>query len=413
MRGASQFLSGVVFSIVVTLSVSCGQSSTKVATAALRTCADEQTLTAAEQQAIWQSIGADDKARQIEEIFRQKVRAGFNGNVLVAQKGVVLYQKSFGLERFERNQRDSLVPESKFQLASLSKTFTAVATLKLIETGKLSLDDSIQQFYPRFPYHGVTIRELLSHRSGLPNYAYAFDDSMKVNFYRREKPYPTNAVIMHWFATVTPTPKVYNVPGRGFSYSNTNYMVLASIIEQVTKQPYETFVQKTIFEPLGMHHTFVATTKNDAINQHRTAGYQWNRRIPKDYYDDVVGDKGVYSTTGDLFRWYRALNGDCLLQRKTLAEAFLPRSFERKGAKNYGYGFRMMLDQKTNTPEYIYHSGWWKGYNTMFWFSPKDEYVIIVLGNRYNKGVYRVKELIDVLHGGEKTADSAVDDVDI
>jgi len=413
MRGASQFLSGVIVSIVIALSASCGQSSTKVATAALRTCADEQTLTVAEQQAIRQKIGGDDKARQIEEIFRQKVRAGFNGNVLVAQKGVVLYQKCFGLERFERNQRDSLVPESKFQLASLSKTFTAVATLKLIETGKLSLDDSIQQFYPQFPYHGITIRELLSHRSGLPNYAYAFDDSMKVNFYRREKPYPTNAVIMHWFATVTPTPKKYNIPGRGFSYSNTNYMVLASIIEQVTKQPYETFVQKTIFEPLGMHHTFVATTKNDAINQHRTSGYQWNRRIPKDYYDDVVGDKGVYSTTGDLFRWYRALNGDCLLQRKTLAEAFLPRSFERKGAKNYGYGFRMMLDQKTNTPEYIYHSGWWKGYNTMFWFSPKDEYVIIVLGNRYNKGVYRVKELIDILHGGEKKADSEADDVEI
>lgn len=413
MRGTSQFLSGVIVCIVVALGASCGQSSTKVATAALRTCADEQTLTVAEQQAIRQKIGGDDKARQIEEIFRQKVRAGFNGNVLVAQKGVVLYQKCFGLEHFERNQRDSLVPESKFQLASLSKTFTAVATLKLIETGKLSLDDSIQQFYPQFPYHGITIRELLSHRSGLPNYAYAFDDSMKVNFYKREKPYPTNAVIMHWFATVKPTPQRYNIPGRGFSYSNTNYMVLASIIEQVTKQPYETFVQKTIFEPLGMHHTFVATTKNDAINQHRTAGYQWNRRIPKDYYDDVVGDKGVYSTTGDLFRWYRALNGDCLLQRKTLAEAFLPRSFERKGAKNYGYGFRMMLDQKTNTPEYIYHSGWWKGYNTMFWFSPKDEYVIIVLGNRYNKGVYRVKELIDVLHGGEKKTDSEADDVEI
>ncbi len=413
MRGTSQFLSGVIVCIVVALGASCGQSSTKVATAALRTCADEQTLTVAEQQAIRQKIGGDDKARQIEEIFRQKVRAGFNGNVLVAQKGVVLYQKCFGLEHFERNQRDSLVPESKFQLASLSKTFTAVATLKLIETGKLSLDDSIQQFYPQFPYHGITIRELLSHRSGLPNYAYAFDDSMKVNFYKREKPYPTNAVIMHWFATVKPTPQRYNIPGRGFSYSNTNYMVLASIIEQVTKQPYETFVQKNIFEPLGMHHTFVATTKNDAINQHRTAGYQWNRRIPKDYYDDVVGDKGVYSTTGDLFRWYRALNGDCLLQRKTLAEAFLPRSFERKGAKNYGYGFRMMLDQKTNTPEYIYHSGWWKGYNTMFWFSPKDEYVIIVLGNRYNKGVYRVKELIDVLHGGEKKTDSEADDVEI
>ena len=410
MVWTSHFLKGFLFVVTVSLVASCSQSSSTATTTALRTCADEQTLTAAEERVIRQQINADEKTQQIDEIFRQKVRAGFNGNVLVAQKGVILYQKSFGLEHFERNQRDSLVPESKFQLASLSKTFTAIATLKLIENGKLSLDDSIQQFYPQFPYHGITIRELLSHRSGLPNYAYAFDDSMKVNFYKREKPYPTNAVIMHWFATVKPTPKRYNIPGRGFSYSNTNYMVLASIIEQVTKQPYETFVRKTIFAPLGMHHTFVATTKNDSINYHRTAGYQWNRRLPKDYYDDVVGDKGVYSTTSDLFRWYRALNGDCLLQKKTLAEAFLPRSFEKKGAKNYGYGFRMMLDEKTNKPEFIYHSGWWKGYNTMFWFSPQDEYVIIVLGNRYNKGVYRVKELIDILHTGAKTGNSAGDD---
>ncbi|GAB3732797.1 hypothetical protein GCM10028816_31180 [Spirosoma lituiforme] len=318
--------------------------------------------------------------------------------MLVAQKGIVLYKNCFGLGHFERNQRDTLVEDSKFQLASLSKTFTAVGTLKLIEAGKLKFEDTIQHFYPDFPYHGITVRELLSHRSGLPNYQYAFDDSMKVNFYKKEKPYPSNATIMHWFATVKPTPKAYNIPGRGFSYSNTNYMVLASIIEKVTGQSYEAFIQKNIFEPLGMHQTFVATTKNDSINHHRTAGYQWNRRIPKDYYDDVVGDKGIYSTTGDLFRWYRALNGDCLLPKKMLAEAFVPRSFEKKGAKNYGYGFRMMLNDNKQ-PEYIYHSGWWKGYNTMFWFSPKDEYVIIILGNRYNTTVYQVKELIEVLHG--------------
>jgi CubicO group peptidase (beta-lactamase class C family) len=149
-----------------------------------------------------------------------------------------------------------------------------------------------------------------------------------------------------------------------------------------------------------MRETFVATSRNEAFNRHKTAGYQWNRRIPKDYYDDVVGDKGIYSTIGDLFRWYRALNGNCILQRKTMAEAFIPRSFERKGAKNYGYGFRMMLDAN-DQPEFIYHSGWWKGYNTMFWFSPKDEYVIIMLGNKYNKTVYRVKELIEALHGKE------------
>ncbi|WP_080059039.1 serine hydrolase domain-containing protein [Spirosoma aerolatum] len=374
----------------------------------MRNCADGQLLTTDQEDVIRQQIDADRKTQQIDEIIRQKVRSGLNGNVLIAQKGIVLYKHSFGLGHFEKSQRDTLVEDSKFQLASLSKTFTAVGTLKLIQAGKLKFEDTIQKYYPDFPYHGITIRDLLCHRSGLPNYQYAFDDSMKVNFYKKEKPYPTNATIMHWFATVQPTPRAYNIPGRGFSYSNTNYMVLASIIEKATGQSYESFINKNIFEPLGMHQTFVATTKNDSINHHRTAGYQWNRRIPKDYYDDVVGDKGIYSTTGDLFRWYRALNGDCLLPRKMLAEAFIPRSFERKGAKNYGYGFRMMLNDM-NQPEYIYHSGWWKGYNTMFWFSPKDEYVIIILGNRYNTTVYRVKELIDILHGGSNTNSSDTD----
>lgn len=397
----NSFLSWFCVLVLIGVGISCGQDQKKLnkSARALRNCADEQILTPAEQTSVRQQINAEGKTRRIEEIFRQKVRGGLNGNVLVAQKGIVLYRNCFGLGHFERNQRDTLVEDSKFQLASLSKTFTAVGTLKLIEAGKLKFEDTIQHFYPDFPYHGITVRELLSHRSGLPNYQYAFDDSMKVNFYKKEKPYPSNATIMHWFATVKPTPKAYNIPGRGFSYSNTNYMVLASIIEKVTGQSYEAFIQKNIFEPLGMHQTFVATTKNDSINHHRTAGYQWNRRIPKDYYDDVVGDKGIYSTTGDLFRWYRALNGDCLLPKKMLAEAFVPRSFEKKGAKNYGYGFRMMLNDNKQ-PEYIYHSGWWKGYNTMFWFSPKDEYVIIILGNRYNTTVYQVKELIEVLHGG-------------
>lgn len=403
-------------SFLITVGISCGQSTQSQlnrSAAEVRTCANEQVLSPQEEASLRQTIRADEKRQRIEAIMQQKVREGLNGNVLIAQKGVVLYKRCYGLAHFEKNGRDSLVENSKFQLASLSKTFTAVAVLKLQEMGKLSFTDSIQQFFPDFPYHGITIRELLSHRSGLPNYVYAFDDSMKVNYYRKNPKIPTNADIMHWFATVSPTPKRYNVPGRGFSYSNTNYMVLAAIVEKVTKQPFEEYLRRTIFLPLGMHDTYVATTKNDSINLNRTAGYQWNRRIPKDYFDDVVGDKGVYSTIGDLFRWYRALNGDCLLARKTMAEAFIPRSFERKGAKNYGYGFRMMLDS-ANQPEYIYHSGWWKGYNTMFWFSPKDEYVIIILGNRYNRTVYAIKDLINVLHGTEKaTTDDVGGEVEI
>ena len=391
-------------------SLSCGQSTqrTNRSVAELRNCADDQILSPTEEQTIRKAIGAEEKTQQIEAIIQQKVRGGLNGNVLVAQKGIILYKHCFGLAHFEKNDRDTLIEQSKFQLASLSKTFTAVAVLKLQEAHKLAFTDSIQQFFPDFPYHNITIRDLLSHRSGLPNYVYSFDDSMKVNYYRKDPHIPTNADIMHWFATVSPTPKKYNVPGRGFAYNNTNYMVLAAIVEKVTKQPFDEYLRRTIFLPLGMHDTYVATTKNDSINQYRTAGYQMNRRIPKDYFDGVVGDKGVYSTIGDLFRWYRALNGDCLLSRKTLAEAFIPRSFERKGARNYGYGFRMQLDA-LNQPEFIYHTGWWKGYNTMFWFSPKDEYVIIILGNRLNSTVYRVQELIDVLHGSKKAGAPEVD----
>jgi len=381
---------------------------------AMQSCAEKQALRPQEEQKIRQEIGAEDKIAKIESIVRAKVRAGFNGTVLVAQRGVILYQHAFGLAHFERSERDSVRLDSKFQLASLSKTFTAVATLKLVEAGKVKLDDSVQRFIPEFPYRGIKVSDLLSHRSGLPNYAYAFDDSMKHNFYNRQKPYPTNETILRWLATVNPKIPRYNVPGRTFSYSNTNYMVLASIIERASKQPFEQFLKKNIFDPLGMRNTFVATTKNDSINIRKTAGYQWNRRIPKDYYDDVVGDKGIYSTVGDLFKWYLALNGDCLIRRNLLLEAFTPRSFERKGVRNYGYGFRMHINAE-NKPDYIYHTGWWKGYNSMFWFSPKDEFVVILLSNRYNKSVYNIRELLEVLHGhpAHTTSEAETGEVEI
>ncbi len=186
---------------------------------------------------------------EIAEIFRKKRLAGFNGNVLIAQKGVVLYEKSFGYAHLK--EKDSLRVDHAFQLASLSKPFTAVAVLKLYEANKLDLQDSIQHFFPDFPYHNVTIQELLSHRSGLPNYTYAFMDSV-----RHGQKYPPNTTVMHWFAAVKPTPTRYGYPGRSFSYSNTNYLVLAAIVEKVSGVSFEQYLRKHIFVPLGMKHTF-------------------------------------------------------------------------------------------------------------------------------------------------------------
>lgn len=343
-------------------------------------------------------INAEIKIRAIEEIFRKKRLAGFNGNVLIAQKGVVLYEHSFGYADLKK--KDSLQSLHAFQLASLSKPFTAIAILQLIEAKKINLDDSIQKFLPEFPYHGIFIKSLLSHRSGLPNYAYSFPDSV-----RHGRKYPSNGDLLNWFVHASPLPARYNYPNRSFNYCNTNYLVLASIVEKVSGVSFEYYLRKNIFEPLGMDHTFVNTTPPpDSSNCLITRGHQYGRMVPKDYFDDVVGDKGVYSTTEDLYRFYKGLIGKCLLKEKTLHEAFTPRSFERRGIKNYGYGFRMHLDEE-DKPKYIYHTGWWKGYNTIMWISEKDDFVIIILSNSYNRSVYRIKELLDVLHGTVQSDD--------
>jgi CubicO group peptidase (beta-lactamase class C family) len=358
-------------------------------------------LTADEITQIKQKINADYKTARIDSIFQRKYKlGGFNGTVLIAQQGVVLYRKAFGFA--DIRNKDTLLPESKFQLASLSKTFTAVATLKLVQEGKISLEDSVKKFIPEFPYSGIQIKSLLSHRSGLPNYAYVLTDSV-----RKVNKFPSNADIVRWYCCVKP--KLYNTPNRYFSYSNTNFSLLASIIERVSGLSFENYLKKNIFQPLGMKNTFLVTTTNDSININRTVGHQFGGRLPKDNFDDVVGDKGVYSTTDDLMKWYQGLANNCILKPETTKEAFTPRSFEKHGVKNYGYGFRMHADETTHIAKYVYHTGWWKGYNTLMWFSPKSKFVIIVLSNKYNRGIYQIKELLEILEGRSSTEDIETD----
>jgi CubicO group peptidase (beta-lactamase class C family) len=338
-----------------------------------------------------------EKIAKIQDIFRRKRNAGFNGNVLVVQKGKILYQNSFGFAHMKA--KDTLTADSRFQLASLSKPFTAVAVLKLIQEGRVALDDSVQRFFPDFPYHGVKVDMLLSHRSGLPNYIYSFDDSV-----RHGRKYPDNLNIMDWYAKVVPTPTPYNRPGRSFNYCNTNYCVLAAIVEKVTGDSFGKYLNSQIFTPLGMQNTYLVTDTTIAATKNRTDGHQYGRRLEKDYYDNVVGDKGLYSTTLDIYRFYNGLTKGLILEKKMLDEAFKPRSFERDGIRNYGYGFRMHI-KEDHTPRFIYHGGWWKGYNTMLWVCPEDDAVIIVLGNTYNRSTYDLRELLEVVHGSVKIDD--------
>jgi CubicO group peptidase (beta-lactamase class C family) len=339
-------------------------------------------------------INAEKKSKEIEAIFNAKALNGYNGTVLIAQKDVVLFNKAYGFANFQDTIK--LDVDSKFQLASLSKTFTAVAVMKLVEEGKLGLDYTVKDYYPAFPYDGVTIRSLLSHRSGLPYYQYEFDKIV-----RSQKIYPTNQQVMDWFAKAKPSPKPLNLPDHFFTYNNTNYAVLAALIEKVTGLSYDEYLRKNILLPIGMKNTFSINTKNDTININRTIGYQYGRKLEKDFYDDIMGDKGIYSTSRDLLKWYNALKSESILNKESLREMYTPRSFERPGLRNYGYGFRLWVNDKQQT-DYVYHTGWWKGYNTIMFFDLREDFVIIVLSNKYNKDVYNLREVINVLHGGSK-----------
>ena len=165
-------------------------------------------------------------------------KAGFNGNVLVAKKGKILYQNSFGWADYLL--KDSLQIDSQFELASVSKPMTAIAMLQLVEQGKVSLADSVERFYPDFPYKGITIKQLLSHRSGLPNYVY-FAETV----WPDRKKGMTNQDAMSLL--IQHHPGRYGAPDGRFHYNNSNFMVLASIVEKVTGKDFAVYMKENVF----------------------------------------------------------------------------------------------------------------------------------------------------------------------
>ncbi|HEY0272646.1 MAG TPA: serine hydrolase domain-containing protein, partial [Chitinophaga sp.] len=179
---------------------------------------------------------------------QQLLRTGFNGGILVAKKGVVLFEAYHGIE--DLISRQPITDSSTFQLASVSKTFTAMGILWLMEQGKLTLDDNVQQYIPGFPYKGITLRLLLNHRSGLPNYLYFCGTMVKDN-----GQFLSNQDVIDLM--IRNKPAVHRPPDRGFEYNNTNFMLLGTIIEKVSGMKYADFLQQTFFTPIGMHSTFV------------------------------------------------------------------------------------------------------------------------------------------------------------
>ncbi len=316
-------------------------------------------------------------AEAFTSFFRPLLSSGFSGGILIAKQGTIVYEQYSGLANHQ--QRDSISPETPMQIASTSKTFTGSAILQLVQDGKLSLSDSLTQLFPGFPYPGITVKMLLNHRSGLPNYLYYLEGGLW-----DKKKMLTNADVLQTLVQLKP-PKAFN-PDTRFQYCNTNYVLLALIIEKKSGLSYPEYMRQHFFEPLGMKNSFVYEPADAKVKtlSYNAGGGVW----AQDYTDGPYGDKNIYSTPRDLLKWDQALYGDKLIAKALLDSAFTPYSNEKPGQHNYGFGFRLLL--LPNGKRVVYHNGRWHGFNAAFSRLPDEKATIIILGNKYKSTIYTV-----------------------
>ena len=329
---------------------------------------------------------------RLDTLFTKLHKAdAFNGNVLIAKGKNIIYQKSFGYGIKEKNVL--LNDSSIFQLASVSKVITGVATLLLYEQGKLKLETKVSDILVDFPYKDVTVKHLLSHRSGLSNYTYFCGEFLGDTVKCLSNQCMLDIMVKH-------KPKAYLNPGLRFNYCNTNYALLALIIEKVSQKNYSTFLREELFKPLGMNHSYTALNI-DSTKEHITRGYTMKYGwVANDRYDGVLGDKGIYTTTYDLFLLSTALYQHKLLANSTQELAFTPHSKEVK-THNYGFGWRMR--NMNDSAKEVFHNGWWHGYRTSFHRRLKDSLTVIVLSNRLNKSVYATWRIYAAIDGPKAT----------
>ncbi|RST59331.1 serine hydrolase domain-containing protein [Siminovitchia terrae] len=327
---------------------------------------------------------ADIKAN-LENLFQYiKEKQLLNGTVLVAKKGEILYEGAFGDADMSTNR--PLTSRSVFNLASVSKPITATAILLLVQEGKLSLDDYLNKWIPDLPYGGITIRHLLNHTSGLPDYLDLFEvywDKAKI---------ADNDDLLRYL--IKYKPERLFAPNERVEYSNTGYILLALIVERITDMDFADFLQENIFKPLKMTRTQAIGVRKENIEIDDYAfGYVYDvyegEYVLADdfeeskmvtYLDGMLGDGGIQSTVGDLYLYERALSTGALINDVLLREAYTP---PKTGIDTpYKYGLGWIIEDNEEKGQIIWHSGGWPGYVTILKRFMDHEIVIIVLRNK-------------------------------
>lgn len=322
-----------------------------------------------------------------EFMHKLHTRSGFNGNVLIAKKGKILYQNSFGWANYLLH--DSLNIDSKFELASVSKPLTALGVLQLIEKGQLSFQTPVDSLFPGFPYPGVTVKQLLTHRSGLPNYVYYVD-----RIWKDKKKGMSNLEAINLM--IEGKPNREGRPDGRFHYNNSNYMLLGAIIEKISGKDFDIYMKENVFMPAGMKNTAaLSRVKYDKIPTD-VIGHDkvWRRSVVQDYLDGPVGDKGIYSTVRDMYLFDRSLKDGRLLDTVLLDSAYSPHSDAKRGAFSYGYGWRTF---NTDSVQVVYHTGWWHGFKSLFVRDLTHDVTIVLLSNMANGSLGNLDDLYKIL----------------
>ncbi|MFT3747292.1 MAG: serine hydrolase [Agriterribacter sp.] len=297
-------------------------------------------------------------------------RQQFNGSVLIAEKGKIIYHKQFGIADTAGHK---LTPVSSFNLASVSKQFFTMMAMMLHEEGKLDYDKPVQYYLQNFPYNEITVRQLMNHTSGLPEY---FELASK---YMTLIDTLDNISALNMFAQYKPA--LVFKPGERFKYCNTNYTTLASVIAKQSGKPCEVFFDERIAEPLGLKNTYIYHLKLKSYPSSRVFGFHYenNRPIIDDLvaFDGIVGDGNVYATAADLYKWDQALYTEKLVKRVTLEEAFKAGKLNNGDGTDYGFGWMI-------TGDTIAHSGGWAGFRTYIERIPAQRKTMIALTNGAN-----------------------------
>lgn len=314
--------------------------------------------------------------------YYQKVweNGDLSGGILVAKGDNIIYENYRGFAR-EGNQ-NPIDKNTPLHVASVSKTLTAMAMLKLVEAGKVNLSDHLTQYFPGFPYPNVTVKTLLDQRSGLPKYEY-FITKIQPAPAELSKTFLTNEDILNMI--IKYKPDLARETDTGFMYCNTNFAMLALIIEKVTKVPFPQAMKEMVFDPLKMKNSYIFQEK-DIPTASQSFYYGGNKLYPLDRLDLIYGDKNVYTTPRDLYSFSKAMFSKDFLKPELMEQVFTPYSNEKFGMNNYGFGFRMKIFD--NGEKLTYHNGWWHGTNSVFAHLLKSKVTIIAIGNKYSNRVY-------------------------